>query len=297
MRKLTIALAVLLAAPAVDAKLRVVTTSEDLAYIAERVGGEAVRVASLSSGDQDLHLVEPRPSMVMKVKRARVFVRVGLDIDMWADSLLGAARNKRVMFGSPGYVDASVGVPLLQVPQGKVDASMGDIHIYGNPHYWLDPANARVMSKNIRDGLCRVQPDGCDVFKANHEAFLAELEAKLSEWDERMAPFRGARLVTYHNSWVYFAQRFGLEIVGNIEPKPGIPPTPSHLRKLIDTMTAKRAKVIMSEIYFPKQGPAKVAAKTGAKVLAVPSSVGGLKGIETFFDLFDFVTGKLTESL
>ncbi|MFC1679656.1 metal ABC transporter substrate-binding protein [Elusimicrobiota bacterium] len=298
MRTAILALALLLgASQAAQSKLRVVTTSEDLAYIARRVGGDRVRVTSLSSGDQDLHLVEPRPSMVMKVKRAHVFVRIGLDIDMWADALLAAARNKRVAFGSPGYVDASVGMPLMQIPKGKVDGSMGDIHVYGNPHYWLDPLNSDDMSKNIMDGLCRVEPEHCSEFKANRRAFLEDLVTKLREWGKIMAPHKGARLVTYHNSWVYFARRFDLEIVGNIEPKPGIPPTPSHLRKLIDTMESTGAKVIMSEVYFPKRGPQKVAAKTGAKVLSVPSSVGGLKGIDTIFDLFDHITSRLAESL
>jgi len=297
MRKSILTAGLLLLPLAAHAALRVVTVSEDLAYLARRVGGDAVQVHSLSSGDQDIHMVEPRPSMVMKVKRADFFVRTGLDLDMWADSLLAAARNKKVSYGAPGYVDASVGLKLLQVPEGKIDGSMGDIHIFGNPHYWLDPANAKTMAKNIAAGLCRVKPDGCAAFKTNKAAFDEELEGRLREWSARLAPFKGASIVTYHNSWVYFAERFGLEIIGNIEPKPGIPPTPSHLRELIDTMKARKAKVIMAESFFPRQGPESVAMKTGAAVLEVPSSTGGIPGIESYFDLFDFVTKELAERL
>jgi ABC-type Zn uptake system ZnuABC Zn-binding protein ZnuA len=292
---LTLALGLLLPAAA-QARLRVVTTTTDLKWLAEAVGGDLVSAESLSSGDQDIHFVEPRPSMVVRLKRADVLVRAGLDLDMWADSLVAAARNGKVVYGAPGYVDTSVGVELLQVPAGKVDAAMGDIHIYGNPHYWLDPANAAVISKNIEEGLARGDPANAAVYAENRKKFLAELDAKLKEWSAKAAPLKGLKVVTYHNSWVYFARRFGLELFGNIEPKPGLPPSPSHLKKLISMMKAERVPAIMAEACFPLSGPRMVAEKTGARLLVVPSSVGGLPGVKTYFDVFDRVLEQLLEA-
>ncbi|HOW27149.1 MAG TPA: metal ABC transporter substrate-binding protein [Elusimicrobiota bacterium] len=273
--------------------LRVVTTSEDLASIVRAVGGDAVSVASLSSGEQDLHLVEPRPSMVMKLKNADVLVKVGMDIDMWVDALISSARNERIFYGAPGYVDASVGVGLLQTPEGKIDGSMGDIHLYGNPHYWLDPVHGKVMARHIAGVLSTLSPERAALFDDRRKRFDAEIDRKLEEWRERLAPLKGTPLVTYHNSWVYFAARFGFEIVGNIEPKPGIPPTPAHLARLVDVMVARGARVILVDPFFPLQGPRAVSERTGARILVVPSSVGGRPGIKTYFDLFDHIVGQL----
>ena len=281
---------------AAQAGLRVVTTTTDLKWLVEAVGGDLVSVESLSSGGQDIHFVEPRPSMVVKLKRADVLVRTGLDLDMWADSLGAAARNGRVVYGAPGYVDTSVGIDLLQIPTGKVDAAMGDLHIYGNPHYWLDPANAAVIAKNIEDGLARVDPTGAAVYAENRRKFLAALDAKLKEWEKKAAPLKGLKVVTYHNSWVYFARRFGLELFGNIEPKPGLPPSPSHVNKLIAMMKEKGAGIIMAESYFPLKGARMVADKTGARLVVVPSSAGGLPGVRTYFDVFDQVLDALLDA-
>ena len=279
------------------AKLRVVTTTTDLKWLTEAVGGDLVDADSLSTGDQDIHFVEPRPSMVMKLKKANVLVRTGLDLDMWADSLVGAARNGKVVYGAPGYVDTSVGIELLQIPLGKVDAAMGDIHIYGNPHYWLDPANAAVITKNILDGLARIDPKNEAVFTENRKKFLAQLEAKLKQWAEKAAQLKGVKLVTYHNSWVYFAKRFNMELFGNIEPKPGLPPSPAHLERLISMMKEDRVPVIMVETYYPLNGPKMVAEKTGARIVIVPSSVGGLPGIKGYFDVFDYVLNHLVDAV
>jgi ABC-type Zn uptake system ZnuABC Zn-binding protein ZnuA len=293
---LALALGVLLPAAA-PAKLRVLTTTTDLKWLAEAVGGGLAAVESLSSGDQDLHFVEPRPSMVIKLRRADMIIRVGLDMDMWADSLVAAAKNSRLVYGASGYVDTSAGIERLQIPVGKVDAAMGDIHIYGNPHYWLDPANAAVVSKNIEEGLSRCDPVNAAVYAENRKKFLVVLDAKLKEWSARAAPLRGLKVVTYHNSWVYFTRRFGLELFGNIEPKPGLPPSPSHLEKLISMMKAERVPVIMVETYYPLAGPKMVAEKTGAKVVVVPSSAGGLPGVKGYLDVFDHVIDHLLEAV
>lgn len=296
MKKILLAAAALalMAGPAA-AKLKVMTTTTDLRWLTERVGGDKVSVESISSGDQDLHFVEPKPSMVVKLRRADMLVRIGLDQDMWADSLVAAARNGRIVYGAPGYVDTSVGIKVLQVPVGKVNAAMGDIHIFGNPHYWLDPANSAIMAGNIMVGLAGLDPANKGYYAANLEAYKKELEAKLKEWREKMAAVRGTRIVTYHNSWIYFAGAFGLEIVENVEPKPGIPPSPAHINKVIRTMKEKEARFILVESYYPMKGPQLIAEKTGATALKVPSSLGGLPGIETYFGVFDFLVEKLTD--
>ncbi|HCC47414.1 MAG TPA: zinc ABC transporter substrate-binding protein [Elusimicrobia bacterium] len=289
---LTAAALALWACPA-RAELKIMTASTDLKYICERIGGAEVKVESLASGGQDLHMVEPRPSMVFKLKKADMVVRVGLDLDMWLDSLVNAARNKALFYGQPGYVDASAGVELLERPEGKVDASMGDIHIYGNPHYWLDPANAKVMAKNILAGLKRLAPEKAALFDANYEYFAAETDERLAAWGARAARFKGLKVVTYHGSWPYFARRFGLEVAGHVEPKPGIPPSASHLDGLVKKMTAENVKVILTESYYPRKGPDFLAAKIGAVVVTAPVSAGGAAGVKTYFDVFDRVIAGL----
>jgi ABC-type Zn uptake system ZnuABC Zn-binding protein ZnuA len=241
-------------------------------------------------------MVEPRPSMVFKLKKADLVVRVGLDLDMWMDSLINAAKSKKLFYGAPGYVDASAGMPLLEKPEGKVDASMGDIHIYGNPHYWLDPANAKIVAKNILAGLKRAAPEKAAVFDGNYEAFIKETDEKLAGWQRRMAPLKGLKLVTYHGSWPYFAARFGLDVAGHVEPKPGIPPSASHLDGLVKKMKAENIKVILTESYYPRKGPEFLAGKTGAVVVTAAVSAGGAKEVKTYFDVFENVVTELEKA-
>ncbi|MDP2866835.1 MAG: metal ABC transporter substrate-binding protein [Elusimicrobiota bacterium] len=278
------------------AELKVLTASTDLKYICERIGGAEVKVESLASGDQDLHMVEPRPSMVYKLKKADLVVRVGLDLDMWVDSLINAARNPRLFYGQKGYVDASAGVPLLEKPEGKVDASMGDIHIYGNPHYWLDPSNSKIMAKNILAGFKRAAPDKAGVFEANYAGFVKETDEKLAGWEARMAKYKGLKVITYHSSWPYFAARFGLDVAGHVEPKPGIPPSASHLDGLVKKMKAENVKVILTESYYPRKGPDFLAGKTGAAVVTAAVSAGGAKDDKTYFDVFERVIAGLEKA-
>ncbi|OGR41265.1 MAG: hypothetical protein A2X35_07690 [Elusimicrobia bacterium GWA2_61_42] len=289
---LTAAALALWACPA-RAELKVITASTDLKYICERIGGTEVKVESLASGSQDLHIVEPRPSMVFKLKKADMVVRVGLDLDMWLDSLVNAARNKNLFYGAKGYVDASAGVPLLEKPEGKVDASMGDIHIYGNPHYWLDPANAKIMAGNILAGLKRLAPEKAGEFDTNYAAFVKGTDEKLAGWDARMARLKGLKIITYHSSWPYFAKRFGLEVSGHVEPKPGIPPSAAHLGGLVIKMKAENIGIILTETYYLRKGPDFLAGKTGARVVTAPVSAGGAEGVKTYFDVFDRVIGGL----
>ncbi|MFC1583138.1 metal ABC transporter substrate-binding protein [Candidatus Neomarinimicrobiota bacterium] len=276
--------------------LRVVTTTTDLADMVKAVGGDKVVIKSLSLGTQDIHLVEPRPSMVMQVKRADMLVRLGMDLDLWAQSLIDAARNSKVMYGGRGYLDASQGIEKLQVPAGKVDMRMGDIHIYGNPHYWLDPTNANLILESITDRLCQLLPSGETYFRHNYQQYAAEIDSAISEWHRIMGPFAGAKIVTYHNSWIYFAERFNLQIVEYVEPKPGIPPTPSHIASLIEKMKEEQVKVIVIEPYFNLRAAETVADRTGARILILPSSVGGVKGTNSYLELFDYIIEQLAEA-
>ncbi|MDI6793240.1 MAG: metal ABC transporter substrate-binding protein [bacterium] len=278
-------------------KINVVTTTTDLADLAKAVGGDRVKVVSLSKGNQDPHFVDPKPSMVMKLKKADLLVKVGMDLDMWADGLIAAARNSKIIYAAKGYVDTSVGIERLEVPKEKIDAGMGHLHIHGNPHYQTDPAAAGPMTKNILDGLCRISPKDGEYFKHNRQEYLTRLDEKMDTWTAKMAKFKGANIVTYHNSWPYFARRFGLNVVEHIEPKPGIPPSPAHLAKLIKVMKEKKVKVILVEPYFPLKACRMVAKKTGAKVLIFPPSVGGIKEIKTYLELFDYNINQLVEAL
>ncbi|MFC1543307.1 metal ABC transporter substrate-binding protein [Candidatus Neomarinimicrobiota bacterium] len=277
--------------------LRVVTTTTDLADLVKAVGGDRVEVKSLSMGIQDPHLVEPRPSMVMQVRRADMLVRIGMDQDLWAQSIIDAARNSRVMYGGEGYVDASRRIDKLQVPTERVDMRMGDIHIFGNPHYWLDPTNAHLILEDITDKLSQLIPSETEYFKRNCDSYAEKIDSAIVEWQRIMRPFAGAKVVTYHNSWIYFAQQFGLDIVGYIEIKPGIPPSPSHITSLVEKMTEEEVKVIMIEPYYNLRVAETIAERTGARVLALPSSAGGVDGTDTYLDLFDYIIHILSEAL
>lgn len=278
-------------------KIKVVTTTEDLKSLVEYIGGDRVTVSSLSKGSQDIHQIEPRPSMVTKLRDADMLVKIGMDLDMWVDSLVETARNSNLFYGKSGYCDASVGIEKLEVPTGKIDASMGDIHIYGNPHYLLSPESAKAVTKNILNTLIKISPKDKEYFEKNREDFLLKLDEKIKEWKEKISKYKGIKIVTYHNSWPYFAKEFGFEIVGFVEPKPGIPPSPAHIAKLIEMMKKENVKLIIVESYFPLKAPNLIRSRTGAKVLILPSQTGGVKGVDNYFKLFDYITEKIEETL
>lgn len=283
---------------ATEGKLQVVTTTTDLADIAKEIGKDKIEVISLSHGDQSgCNSVEPRPSMVMGLRKADLFVRTGMAYDSWADSLLDAARNSKIVFGAQGYVDTSVGIERLEVPRGKVDAGMGHVHIYGNPHYWLDPENGRVIAENILVGLIRIAPENKEYFTQNKNNFIKTLEAKIKEWSMKLEPYRGRKIVSYHKSWEYFAKRFGLEITATIEPKPGIPPSASYLNRLIQQLKPMKELIIFHENIYPVKSSEMVAKETGAKVAVLPIATGGMRGaVKSYIGLFDYIVLKITEN-
>lgn len=277
--------------------IRVVTTTADLADLVSAVGGELVTVQSLSQGSQDPHQVEPRPSMVMQVRRADMLVRIGMDQDLWAQSLIDAARNSKVAYGGEGYLDVSSRIDKLQVPTGSVDMRMGDIHIFGNPHYWLDPMNARIILEDIAGKLGELIPSETDLFRRNAEEYATRINTAIVEWQQAMQPFAGTKIVTYHNSWIYFAERFDLDIAGYIEVKPGIPPTPSHVAELVELMNTEGVRVVMIEPYYNVRIAESIADRTDAEVLIVPSSAGGAEGVDSYMRLFEYIINQLVETL
>jgi ABC-type Zn uptake system ZnuABC Zn-binding protein ZnuA len=277
--------------------IKVVTTIADLKSIAELIGGNKVSVMSIATGYQNPHFVDPKPSYIINLSNADLFVTVGLDLETgWSPQLLTSSRNNKIQKGSAGYVDASAGVTLYQVPSA-LNRAEGDIHIYGNPHYWLDPINGKIIARNIANGLERIDPANKATYEANLVAFNNKIDAKMREWQAKMAPFKGSKIIAYHNEWVYFETRFGLQIVDFMEPKPGIPPSPSQLVKVIKEIKANSIKVIISSPYFTTSSSDVVSKQTGAKELTLATSVGGFDSIKDYFDLFDYNINQLTIAL
>jgi len=279
------------------AQIQVVTTIPDLASIARHVGGDEVEVFSIAKGYQNAHFVDPKPSYIVRLSRADMFVTVGLDLEIgWAPQLVQSSRNGKIQRGNPGYVDASEGISLLQVPT-STSREEGDIHIYGNPHYWLDPIRGKQIAENIYNHLVEIAPGQNDYFTKNLEAFQNRIDRKLEEWQSMMEPYRGTEIIAYHNEWVYFEERFGLEIADFLEPKPGIPPTPSQLVNVINKIKANNIPVIINSPYFSSKSPEVVARNTDAEVVVLSTMTGGLDPIEDYFDLFDYNIQTLTEML
>lgn len=290
-------LAFMIVSAPVYAKVKVVAATEDLGSITESVGGNRVEVTSLSRGTQDPHRVEPRPSQVMTLARAQVFARIGMDLDMWADGLLNAAHNTQIRRGGLGYVDCSVGIHKLEVPSGKLDPSMGDIHLYGNPHYWLDPSNGILIAHNIMKGLCRVDPSGAVEYKQNYVRFAKGMVADQARWKKELAPYAGMKIVTYHRTWPYFLHRFNLVSFGEIELKPGIPASPSHIASLAARMKKAGVKVIVVEHFYPAKTAELVARQAGARVVVVPVATGGEKGINNYAEMLNTVVSRISKAL
>jgi len=266
-------------------RLSVVTTTGDLRSLTEAVGGARVEVTALVPPGFDPEEYQSRPQDLVRVRKAQAVVRVGLDFDLWVDRLLTQASGS-VRRGAPGYVDASFGVATLDV-RGLSIGGDGHAHGSGNPHYWLDPRNAEIITANILAALVRVDPAHAEAYAANRLAFLSRLEGKLKDWDERLGSLRGVPLVAYHNSWPYFARRFRLEFIGTVEPKPGVPPSPAHLTSLIGTMNARGARIIVRQPHEPAKDAAFVAQRTGGVVAVLAASVGALPGADDYVSLFD----------
>jgi len=284
---------------AAHGKLNVVTTTADLASITREVGGDFVDVTSVARGYQDPHFVEPKPSFLLLLKGADLLEVVGLDLEIgWLPPLIDQCRNASIRPGAAGYLDLSKGVEILDRPTGGVNRSMGDVHPLGNPHYWLDPANAVRIGIQVEKKLEQLQPANAAYFQKRLNDFKARMNDANKRWTAMLAPFKGAKVVTYHNSWPNFMRRYGLNVVDYVEPKPGVPPSPSHLFQLISTMKEQKVKVIIMEPYFDHKTPQSVADRTGAQLIVLYPSVGGAKtGTDDYFQLFDTNIATLVEAL
>ena len=292
-----IALGVMAAGADAADKIRVIATTTDLKSLTEAVGGDLVEVDALARGTQNPHDLEVRPSLMVKVRRADVLVVNGLDLDNWVDVVVQGANNARVIPGAPGWVDASRGIPVLEVPTTRVDRSMGDVHPLGNPHYTLDPGMAPIITTNILEGLARTAPQHRAAFEKNRQEFLARLEPAMAQWTKTLEPFRGAKVVTYHADWIYFLTRFGLVQVGGVEDRPGIPPTPSHLTQLIRRMKDEKVKVVIVEPWNDQKLAARVAEEAGAQALVLAPGVGSLKGADNYLDTVAYNVNTLAQAL
>jgi zinc/manganese transport system substrate-binding protein len=276
-----------LAARSGAAPLRVGASLPDLASIAHYLGGDKVEVFSVAKAGSNPHQVEVLPSYMIKVSRAALYLKVGMSLDQWADAIVEGSRNNSLI-----TVDCSQGISVLDKPTGKVDASLGDVHPQGNPHYWLDPANGVVVAGNILEGLKKVDAGNAGFYQANFEKFKTESEAKIKGWKAAMAPLKGEKIITYHSSWAYLADAFGLIVAEHVEPFPGIPPSGSHLAKLVEDIKSNHIKLLLQEPYFKDDAPQFLARQTGIKVVKAPPSCEGT-GPQDYWNHFDDLVKKI----
>ncbi|MFN3653434.1 MAG: metal ABC transporter substrate-binding protein [Armatimonadota bacterium] len=279
------------------AKVDVVAANQDLAWVVRAVGGNQVSVDYLASSNQDPHLIDPRPSQVVKLARADMAVRIGMDLDLWFDSLIRASGNSKILPGKSGYVDASRGVKPLEVPQGKLDPSRGDLHVFGNPHYFFGPSNLIVVAENVKDGLQRVDPSNGSSYQSNFQSLMSRLNDAIKGWKAQLAADRGKKVVTYHRSLVYFLNNFDLVQAGNVEPRPGIEPTPGHVARMASEMKQGGVKVILTESFRPRRYSDLLARQSGGVVVAIPGGVGAEKGLDDYFKFMDAVVTRVAAAL
>jgi zinc/manganese transport system substrate-binding protein len=282
---------------AVAKKLNVVTSTTDMAALTVEVGGDKVAVESIAKGYQDPHFVEAKPSFLLKLRQADVLVVVGLQLEIgWLPPLITQSGNRRIQVGAPGYLDASQFAEILEIPQGTVTRAEGDVHPLGNPHYWLDPDNGRRIARGIANTLREADPGDEAYFQQRFQDFDKRLTAAEQKWDAEMRPYRGRKVVTYHRSFPNFAKHFGLDVIGYVEPRPGIPPTPTHTLEIIQLMRRENCKVVLVEPYFDLKTPQSIGRETGAQVVVYLPSVGGEKGVDDYFKLFDYDIGLLIKA-
>ena len=281
-----------------SARLNVVATTADLGSIAKEIGGEHVELTILAKPTEDPHFVDAKPSLIIKLNRADVLIEGGAELEIgWLPRLLDEARNAKLAAGAPGRVACSQGVPLKEIP-ATLDRSRGDIHAAGNPHYVVDPVNAKIIAQNIATAFCALDEKSAEAYRANLKKFTDRLDAKLVEWQKKLAPFKGQQVVAYHNSWLYFGDRFGLKIDLFLEPKPGVPATPKHLADIILRMKADNVHVILVDPYLNRRTAETVAARTAATVVDVTQFPGGVKGTEGgYIALMDYLVNAVAGAL
>jgi ABC-type Zn uptake system ZnuABC Zn-binding protein ZnuA len=270
------------------AATKVVTTTQDLESLTREVGGDKVSVESLAKGYQDPHFVEAKPSFILKLHGADLLIAVGRELEIgWLPPLINQSRNSRIQPNGDRYLDASLTAKILEIPTGQITRAMGDVHPSGNPHYWLAPDNGRRIAQAIQKKLSEISPADSAYFAQRYADFDRRLAEAEKRWQATMAPYKGVKIVTYHRSWPNFTDAFGLNVIGYVEPKPGIPPSPSHTLELIQEMKRQQVKIIIIEPYFDRKTPDAIARETGAQVIVLAPSVGGDKDVTDYFKLFD----------
>ena len=281
----------ILLASHLSATVRIVTTLPDLADIAKQIGGDKVQVDYIVRGNQNPHFIEVKPSYMMQLRKADIFFMIGMDLELWAQQLIDGSRNAKLL-----VVDCSRHISKLEVPQ-KIDASEGDVHRYGNPHYWLNPHNVQFIVIDVIEALMKIDPSNTSFYKANGDAFLKRLNAKIAEWEKRLKPFAGKKIITFHKSWSYFTKWFGIDVVDYIEPKPGIQPSPSHTAHLLQLVRNGNIKAIVVEPFYDDSAPRQIARASTAQVLTLPTSVGGVEEAKDYISLIEYNVSKLEETL
>jgi zinc/manganese transport system substrate-binding protein len=300
LQKLFSTLALLAAATTAHAqgKLNVMASVEDLASITAEVGGDRISVESIARGYQDPHFVEAKPSFILKLQHADLLIVVGRELEIgWLPPLIQQSRNAKIQPGAAGYLDASTQAKILDIPQGQVTRAMGDVHPLGNPHYWLDPENGKIIAREVATKLGELRPNDKAYFEGRYTDFASRLDTAEKRWLAALAPYKGIKVVTYHRSYPNFAERFGLEVIGYVEPRPGIPPTPQHTLDLINEMKRQNVKLVLVEPYFDLKTPNAIGRETGAQVLVLPPSVGGQKELTDYFKLFDYDINLLVNAI
>ncbi len=296
-----VALALIVAACAptarADSKIQIMTATTDLAALAQEIGGDKVTAESVARGYQDPHFVEAKPSFLLKLRHADLLIVVGLELEIgWLPPLITQSTNPKIQVGAPGYFDASRFARILEMPTGAVTRAEGDVHPQGNPHYWLDPDNGLRVAKGIADKLSEMRPGDSAYFAQRYTEFEQKLKQADQQWRAQMKQYAGRKIVTYHRSWPNFADHFGLNVVGYVEPRPGIPPSPQHTVELIGQMKRDGVKIIVVEPYFDLKTPNAIARDTGGTVVVLMPSVGGEKEITDYFKLFDYDIAKLKQA-
>lgn len=280
------------------AAINVVTSTEDLASIVKEVGGDKVAVESLAKGYQDPHFVEAKPSFILRLNRADLLVAVGRELEIgWLPPLITQSRNPKIQPGGPGYLDASQTAKILDIPTGQVTRAMGDVHPQGNPHFWLDPGNGRRIAQAVQAKLAELSHADAAYFSQRYADFDRRLAEGEKRWKAAMAPYKGLKVVSYHRSWPNFAEAFGVDVIGYVEPKPGIPPSPSHTLELEQEMKRQNVKIVLVEPYFDAKTPNAIGRDTGAEVLVMPPSVGGVKEATDYIKLFDYDINLLVAAI
>jgi zinc/manganese transport system substrate-binding protein len=290
--------ALALAAQSALGKINVVATTADFAAIAREIGGDKVQVTALAKPTEDPHFIDAKPGFISTLNRADVLIESGAGLEQgWLQPLLQGARNPKISGGAPGRVRGNVGIQMLGVP-ASLDRSRGDIHAEGNPHYLIDPMNAKIVAANIAEAFSKAEPKALETYRENLKAFQEKIDARMVEWHKQLAPHKGASVVAYHDSWPYFAERFGLKIEMFLEPKPGIPPTPSHVASLIQKMREQNVRVILVDAYVNRRQADSLASKTGAVTVPVSHFPGGVKGTEGgYIQLVDYLVNSISQAL